>query len=184
MTDSISSVKTSQHISIVPKNANSDISHELFSLGSDLIWPLLILFIALFFKEHIIKIFNKISEFKIGNFSVVVENNGARLGVKSIDEDLKGLSYEELGIFLIVGGERSEYYEFSDKRISPDHLKRIYENYKNRNLIEFEEVTSTGKPELKFQTTEKGRKVHTAILDSIYSELINKSPPTKKKLIK
>jgi hypothetical protein len=130
-----------------------------------------------------------INNIKVGDFQLSLQKIGESLGVPTSVDDISSLNYEDLRIFLIMCGEDSDYYIFTPANITAGKFGQILNKLASNGLIEAVEI-STKKPDQQAKdipseeqaaqqptwrtyTTEKGRKVHRALLDSIYEQLLN-----------
>lgn len=110
---------------------------------------------------------------KIGNFQISVTEIARSLGVSNIIQDINDLSYDELKLFLIIGGEDANYYIFNPKNIAHEKLVQMNKKLSDKGLIEqIDPKTIEEYGGFRFKTTLKGEKVHRAILDAIYYNLI------------
>ena len=150
-----------------------------FVIDKIVTWPFIILIIFLILLCPIKKLLNKAEQIKIGDFQLTVTEIAESLGISNIIQDINDLSYDEIKLFLIIGGEDANYYIFEPKNIPHDQLDKMYKKLSNKGLIEqidpktikrYDKMNIDGG--FGFKTTTKGEKVHRAILDAIYINLI------------
>lgn len=134
---------------------------------TSLVWILFFILILWMFKKDIKNLLNKTTNVQIGSFALKVTQEGEKIGINTILGDLRGLSYETLKAFLIMCGENAKFYEFVDRSMINEKVEDIYTSLRSKGLIEFEKI---GK-DLKITTTDKGKAIHRAIIDSLYFEL-------------
>ena len=111
-----------------------------------------------------------ISGIKAGSFEVSLENRARELGILNTAEfsNLKTLNEDELKLFLIMGGEEAAYYHFTNFATTADASNRKYIKLQEASLMRIQIVNDTAR----VTSTEIGRKVHRALIQSIYSQLI------------
>ena len=150
-----------------------------FFINKIVTWPFITLMIFLTLLSPIKKLLKETELIKIGDFQISVTEIARSLGVSNIIQDINDLSYDELKLFLIIGGEDANYYIFNPKNIPHEKLVQMYKNLSDKGLIEqIDPKTIEGYDKMKidggfgFKTTIKGEKVHRAILDAIYNNLI------------
>lgn len=150
-----------------------------FIIDKIITWPFITLIIFLILLCPIKNLLHKTEQIKLGDFELSVTEIAKSFGISNIIQDINDLSYDELKLFLIVGGEDANYYIFTPKNIPHERLVQMYEKLSNKGLIELiDPKTITGYDKMNidagfgFKTTEKGEKVHRAILDAIYTNLV------------
>ena len=111
-----------------------------------------------------------ISGIKAGSFEVSLENRARELGILNTAEfnNLKTLNEDELKLFLIMGGEEAAYYRFTNFAITAEAGKQQYIKLQNASLMRIQIDNDT----TRVTSTEIGRKVHRALIQSIYSQLL------------
>jgi hypothetical protein len=163
-------------------------------------WPIITIIIILLLLKPIRGIVSGINNIKVGDFQLSLQKIGESLGVPTSVEDISNLNYDDLKIFLIICGEDADYYYFKPTNMVAGRFKQILDNLATNGLITLfnpspEQVANVdgsaksdpnnpppapASPTFGFNTTEKGRKVHRALLDSIYEQLLHvKTVPGK-----
>jgi hypothetical protein len=159
-------------------------------------WPIIAIVIVLLLLKPIRAIISGINNIKVGDFQLSLQKIGESLGVPTSVEDISNLNYDDLKIFLIICGEDADYYYFKPTNMVAGRFKQILDNLANNGLITLFDpapnpdetakndpdhpAATPQNPTFGFNTTEKGRKVHRALLDSIYEQLLHvKTVPAK-----
>ena len=104
----------------------------------------------------------------VGSFYIRVNNIAESLGVPNAINEIGDLTYDELKIFLVMGGEDADYYRFTHTQIGEKKFEKILQNLEYKGLITTWIVGDTRNS----KTTDKGRRIHRAILEVIQLELI------------
>ena len=145
-----------------------------------LTWQFIVLLLIFLLLPSLQKILKNTDKIGVGDFHLTVKELAKNSGISSNDiRDLDGLTYNELKIFLIKGGEDANYYEFEDNSANREIFIRSFKHLDKKGLIQIKKFDSTkhadGYYEYYFFTnsTEKGEKIHRAILDAIYGTLLN-----------
>lgn len=112
-----------------------------------------------------------VNRFKAGSFEVTLENRAKNLGVfQTIEfQNLKNLNESDLKLFLIMGGEESKLYTFKNDNPTNDANTNQYLKLQSDSLLRiqiFSRDTSI------VYSTEVGRKLHKALIQSLYEQLI------------
>ena len=164
-------------------------------------WPIIAIVIILLLLKPIRGIVSGINNIKVGDFQLSLQKIGESLGVPTSVSDISNLNYDDLKIFLIICGEDADYYYFKPTNMLAGRFKQILDNLANNGLITLfnpspDQVAGVDNsaakndpnnppqqpqsPTFGFNTTEKGRKVHRVLLDSIYEQLLHvKTVPSK-----
>ena len=159
-------------------------------------WPIIAIVIVLLLLKPLRAIISGINNIKVGDFQLSLQKIGESLGVPTSVEDISNLNYDDLKIFLIICGEDADYYYFKPTNMVATKFKQILDHLADNGLITLFDpapnpdeaakgdpnnpASTPQNPTFGFNTTEKGRKVHRALLDSIYEQLLHvKTVPTK-----
>jgi len=162
-------------------------------------WPIITIAIVLLLLKPIRGIVSGINNIKVGDFQVSLQKIGESLGVPTSVLDISNLNYDDLKIFLIICGEDADYYYFRPGNMIAGKFKQILDHLADNGLITLfdtpppADAANTDDPNAAaatqaaqqgptfgINTTEKGRKVHRALLDSIYEQLLHvKTVPSK-----
>jgi len=169
-------------------------------------WPVMALIIVVLLLKPLKEILFAVNNIKFGKFSLSLQKLGEALGVPNALKEISSLSYEELKLFLILCGEDADYYEFVPYNMTAVKLSKIIDKLVSSKLLIREDVpaapqkpagheaasgpakpavadssTAAHQPmvQFKYLTTETGRKVHRAFLDSIYQQLIQTKTQSK-----
>jgi len=150
-----------------------------FLMEKILSWQVFALLVFFILLGPIKGLLEKAEQIKVGDFQMTVTRIAENLGVSNVIEDLEDLSYDELKIFLVIGGEDADYYTFAPNNLPAGKTKNIFENLSQKGLIKLIEVSTMEgitreqrEKGIGFKTTEKGEKIHRAIVDAIYRDLI------------
>ena len=135
-------------------------------------WPIVALIIFFCLSCPIKNLLNSAEQIRIGDFQLTVSEIGKSLGIDNVIQEINDLTYDELKVFLIIGGEDANYYEFKPTNIPSPKLSKMFENLQEKGLIKEEVKQQEEKSVFNFRTTPKGEKVHRAILDAIYFNLL------------
>jgi len=145
-----------------------------YALYHSLAWPVAVLII--FFGIVLSGILKRIGRIEGAGFVIQLQNEGEQRGVPHIISDLQGLSHQALRLFLIGGGEGGDKLILS---APPDTMRpEYYKELHDRGLIELKAILKPGDPgyqsqlgqlgdQTKYATTEKGRKIHSVLVDTI-----------------
>ncbi|USD75009.1 hypothetical protein J4N43_04795 [Vibrio sp. SCSIO 43009] len=129
-------------------------------------WPFVILVITLLiiFFGDINKLIESIKHLKFGSFSL--ETREAALEADALTEykNLSDLTYGQLHLFLVIGGEGSEKTTYKDG-MNNFESQENYKKLKRLGLITYEAKEQNV---ILFGTTEKGKKLHKIIMDKLY----------------
>lgn len=128
-------------------------------------WVLLIVVTCLIVKGHI-----NVSNIKAGSFELSLDNNAKKLGIYDSDafKGVKNLSESDLKFFLIMGGEDAYYYSFADYSLNSHETLARYDRLQADSLLTYENQADTF---YLVHQTEIGKKVHKALVKSIYVQL-------------
>jgi len=159
-------------------------------------WPIIAIVIVLLLLKPIRGIVSGINNIKVGDFQLSLQKIGESLGVPTSVEDISSLNYDDLKIFLIICGEDADYYYFKPTNMVAGKFKQILDHLADSGLITLFDpapnpdeaaksdpnnpATTPQNPTFGISTTEKGRKVHRALLDSIYEQLLHVKTVPKK----
>jgi len=158
-------------------------------------WPIIAIIIVLLLLKPIRGIVSGINNIKVGDFQLSLQKIGESLGVPTSVEDISNLNYDDLKIFLIICGEDADYYYFKPTNMVAGKFKQILDKLAENGLITLfdpapdpneaankdpKNQEATQSPTFGINTTEKGRKVHRALLDSIYEQLLHVKTVPKK----
>lgn len=146
-------------------------------------WPFifaisLAVLLIMFYKPLLVLI-NNSNRLKIGSFEVHLKQVGESMGIENAIKELNGLSMDELKFFLIVCGEDATYYKFTPTHLHAKKVEAIYNKLDETGLLKVIPVESipgikeTEKDGFGFKTTEKGRTIHKAFLETIYFQFTN-----------
>jgi hypothetical protein len=116
-----------------------------------------------------------INSLKAGSFEITFADKAKNLGVFYTPEfkNLNNLDEDELKLFLIVGGKDAAYYIFQDRGVPAGVFKDRYMKLVSDSLFRITKVTTTnGKDSTWAGPTETGKKIHQALVQSIYSQMI------------
>lgn len=157
-----------------------------FLIGVITSWQLITLVIILLLLKPIRALVSGINNLKVGSFQLSLQKIGESLGVPNSVSDIGRLNYDDLKIFLIICGEDSDYYSFQPWNMPAAKFKAILDKLDNNELIKLTDPPPPPKddktkpaadpdqpPVWHFVTTPKGRKVHRALLDSIYEQMLH-----------
>ena len=135
-------------------------------------WPIVALIIFFCLSCPIKRMLESAEKIGIGDFQLTVSEIAKSLGIDNVIPEINDLTYDELKIFLILGGEDANYYAVTFTNIPSPKLSKMYESLSKKGLIE--EISKDQEKEgvFDFRTTLKGEKVHRAILDAIYFNLL------------
>jgi hypothetical protein len=120
-----------------------------------------------------------VSKVGYGSFVVELQTVANLRGIPETANDLRGLSSDELQFFLVVGGESGNQTKYSSG-LPQERQARIIDELSKRGLLQMIKMVDTSDPDYPkgftgkatmYQTTDKGRKVHRAIMDVIYQQL-------------
>jgi hypothetical protein len=135
-------------------------------------------FVAMFCVFPVAKsVFERANNIKIGEFQMSVSKLAIKAGLSSDDlKSLNQLTYEELKVFLIEGGQDAEQYKVDFANYTYDSWLKIHQDLQSLGLLEIKkDVTSpntivvTG---FEATPTEKGKKIHRAIVDAIFKDFL------------
>jgi hypothetical protein len=115
---------------------------------------------------------SSINSIKAVGFEVAFENRARNLGVLNSAgfESIKNLNEEELKYFLIMGGREANFYRFTNTALRNNASKFMYKNLSTDSLLIMTEVNDST---TMISQTETGKKLHRALVQSLYSQLIN-----------
>jgi len=161
-------------------------------------WPIIAIIMLLLLLKPIRTIVSSINNIKVGDFQLSLQKIGEALGVSTSVEDISNLNYDDLKIFLIICGEDSDYYWFKPTNMVTEKFNEILDKLADNGLItrwaptpapedtvknvDGANIDGPGKqaapptpqaPTFGFKTTNKGRSVHRALIDSIYEQLLH-----------
>ena len=154
---------------------NTDVSkyQNLVDLLELLIWPFTIILIITVFRKQLQNLIGKTDSIKVGSFEINLKKIAQSSGIPNISEHFQGLNYEELRYFFIICGDSSDRYFFKDTGKNASEQRAIYQSLMERSLLTFTEEYDEQKGVLfPFKTTTIGEKAHKALLDTVYSEII------------
>ncbi len=163
------------------QNEKSKRINTRFIIDKVISWQFITLLVFLILLSPIRELLRKTEEIKFGDFQLTVTEIANSLGVANIIKDINDLTYDELKLFLIIGGEDANYYIFTANNIPHNKLSKMYDKLTCMGLIEqvdpktiegYEKMNIHGGFGIK--TTLKGEKVHRAIIDAIYINLVEK----------
>jgi len=155
-----------------------------FLIGIITSWQMITLVMLLLLIKPIRALVGGINNIKVGDFQLSLQKIGESLGVPTSVEDISSLNYDDLKIFLVICGEDSDYYIFQPANMIAAKFKAILDKLASNGLIILTDLpapdpnsqggqNTPNTPTWQFNTTEKGRKVHRALLDSIYEQLLH-----------
>ena len=162
------------------RDVSSKIKRWVLIINKLISWPVITLIVFICLVNPVKTLILKTEQIKFSDFQITVADFGRSFGVSNIINDINGLTYDELKLFLIVCGEDANYFIFSPEHIPHDQLAIMYKNLEEKGLIEVHDTNiseNTSNQKLfkigfVLKTTEKGEKVHRSILDAIYYKLL------------
>ena len=139
---------------------------EIFFSWQALGWAVLTLLVILIWTEKL-----NLNSLKAGSFEITFENKAKELGVFETPEfkNMKNLTEDELKLFLIIGGEEAQFYRFTNVALSNAASMNMYEKLQSDSLLR---IMKLSKDSTMIYPTDIGEKVHRALIQSIYSQLI------------
>jgi len=139
-------------------------------------WQFIVLLVLIIFSGHVGTFIDHLGKFKVGNVEFTISELAKNAGIpeKSIKQ-LKGLSYDELKLFLIKGGEDGDATDYNLKNYSDNYFIKMHKDLDSLGLIRNVKIDSNhngnkGELWVNSSTTPIGRKLHRAILDAIYND--------------
>jgi hypothetical protein len=128
---------------------------------------------AVFFVILLLLIFGKlnIGNIRAGSFEIAFEKRAKELGVYETQEfrNLKNINESDLKLFLIMGGEESRLYRFGNDALSSEAIAMQYKKLEDNSLMITKKIS---KDSTVIYSTEVGTKLHRALIQAIYSQLI------------
>jgi hypothetical protein len=88
-----------------------------FTIEKILSWQFIVLLAFLIFLGPMKSLLTKTEQIKVGEFQITVNKIAESFGIANVIKDIEDLSYDELKIFLVVGGEDANYYIFSPNNL-------------------------------------------------------------------
>lgn len=128
-------------------------------------WVLLIVVTCLIVSGQI-----NVNTIKAGSFELGLDNAAKRLGIYNSDafKGVKNLDENDLKFFLIMGGRDAYKYTFRDENLTGDEAVARYERLQADSLITYSRLNDSL---WLIEQTDVGKKVHKALVKSIYVQL-------------
>jgi hypothetical protein len=157
-----------------------------FLIGVITSWQLITLIIILLLLKPIRTLVGSINSLKVGSFQLSLQKIGESLGEPDSADLIAALNYDDLKIFLVLCGEDADFYTFVPTNITAGKFGQILGKLVANGLIEAtllqqqhtdsqiqQSAAENQMPTWRTQTTITGRKVHRALLDSIYEQMLH-----------
>jgi hypothetical protein len=138
------------------------------------LWPITVLILVWSFYAPLKASLEGLSEINAGPFQAKLERAARNQGLHFQTSELATLTMDQLQTFLIAGGEKGQELTVEFRHGSTDKLKRDFDRLHQLGLVRVTDTKErTGKPpNVFYDTTEKGRKIHKLIMDQLYEELV------------
>ena len=138
------------------------------------LWPITVLILAWLFYMPLKTSLEGLSEVNAGPFRAKLEKAAKNQQLHFQTSELATLTLDQLQSFLIIGGEKGQELSVEFRHGSTDKLQRDFEALDRLELVKITaKKEQPGKsPNVFYDTTEKGRKVHKLIMDQLYEELV------------
>lgn len=114
----------------------------------------------------------KISSVKAGSFEMVLEKNAQNSGIAETPEfrNLKTLNESDLQLFLIMGGEDAQFYQFTNVALHSNAAVVQYEKLERASLMSIKRISNDS---TMVTATVTGKKVHRVLIQSLYTQLMD-----------
>lgn len=118
-------------------------------------------------------VISRLNSVKVGKFQFTFSELAKKDGVNDLSiNQLRGLTYDELKVFLIKCGEDGDSYDYDLKSYSKEKFLTIHRDLDSLGFIKIKSIDTNyqGKGGLHIDShaTPKAIKLHRAILDAIY----------------
>jgi hypothetical protein len=139
---------------------------EIFLTWYSIAWTVLFLLLFFILTKRI-----NLNTIKAGSFEFTFEQKSKDLNVYNTPEfkNLKNLNETQLKLFLIMGGEDAAYYRFTNTALTSEASKSQFKKLQEASLLNYKEL---GGDTTMIYPTDVGAKLHKALIQSIYSQVI------------
>ena len=138
------------------------------SIIENALWPILLIILLIWFIifGDFKKLIESIKSLQVGSFSIVTKEAAEKANALAEYQNLSSLTYQQLHLFLVVGGESGDQAEYKSS-MNTVEFQNAFKKLNDLGLIEY--IIKDGQTH--FGNTDKGKVVHKVIMDNLYHQL-------------